>query len=276
MVAVPAEHDFSAKTLLEGSVDAAGKPMAADLAFAMQNITQHPNVGPFIGKQLIQKLVTGNPSPQYVARVSAVFDNDGSGVKGNLQAVISAILSDPEARGDVKTDPGYGKLREPVLFLTAAARALGTALGRRLLHAAGQRSQRGRLRRGFGLQLLPAGLRRARHEPAWPGIRTAEREHRDQPLQLRQHLRLWHDRPLATLPGATGTQPNWSALQSLAASPNSLVSELNNLLMHGSMPAAMQTTLLSAVALVPASDPLTRAKTAFYLTITSPEYQVER
>src|SRR5208337_2052608 len=126
MVAVPAEHDFGAKTLLEATVDTAGKPMASDLAFAMQNIAQHPNVGPFIGKQLIQKLVTGNPSPQYVARVSAVFDNDGTGVRGNLKAVVSAILTDAEARGDAHTEASYGKLREPVLFLTAAARAVGT------------------------------------------------------------------------------------------------------------------------------------------------------
>jgi hypothetical protein len=82
--------------------------------------------------------------------------------------------------------------------------------------------------------------------------------------------------PLATLPGATGTQPNWAALQALAANPVTLVAELNSLLMHGTMADTMQTTLLSAVAAVPASDPLTRAKTAFYLTITSPQYQVER
>jgi hypothetical protein len=82
--------------------------------------------------------------------------------------------------------------------------------------------------------------------------------------------------PLATLPGATGTQPNWAPLQSLAANPAGLVTELNNLLLHGTMPAAMQASLLEAIALVPTTDPLTRAKTAFYLTITSPQYQVER
>lgn len=276
MVAVPAEHDFSAKTLLEGSVDAAGKPMAADLAFAMQNITQHPNVGPFIGKQLIQKLVTGNPSPQYVARVSAVFDNDGSGVKGNLQAVISAILSDPEARGDVKTDPGYGKLREPVLFLTAAARALGTASdGVYFTQQANDLSEdvfdADSVFNFYPPDYVVPGTNLLGPEFALQNASTAINRY-----NFGNTFAFGTIGPLATLPGATGTQPNWSALQSLAASPNSLVSELNNLLMHGSMPAAMQTTLLSAVALVPASDPLTRAKTAFYLTITSPEYQVER
>ena len=127
MVGVPANHDFGTKILVNGVVDTPGKSMSDDLAFGMQSIVQHPNVGPFIGKQLIQKLVTGNPSPAYVARVSAVFDDDGTGTKGNLEAVVSAILLDPEARGDSKSGATYGKLREPVLFITAAARAVGTS-----------------------------------------------------------------------------------------------------------------------------------------------------
>jgi len=98
--------------------------MAQDLAFAHQNIFNHPNVGPFIGKQLIQKLVTSDPSPGYVARVTAVFNNNGAGQRGDLRAVVRAILLDPEARGARKIDPAYGKLAEPVLFMTSLARAL--------------------------------------------------------------------------------------------------------------------------------------------------------
>ncbi|HLX24145.1 MAG TPA: DUF1800 family protein, partial [Usitatibacter sp.] len=82
--------------------------------------------------------------------------------------------------------------------------------------------------------------------------------------------------PLATLPGATGTAPNWASLESIAGDPDALVAQLNGLLMHGTMTAAMRSTLTTAIAAVPASDPMTRAKTAFYLTITSPQYQVER
>ena len=276
MVAVPANHDFDAKTLLEGMVDAAGKPMASDLAFAMQGIAMHPNVGPFIGKQLIQKLVTGNPSPQYVARVSAVFDNDGSGVRGNLKAVVTAILTDPEARGDAKTDPSYGKLREPVLFLTAAARAVGTTsdgvyftqqaknLGQDLFNSPSVFNY-------YPPTYVVPGTAVLGPEFALQNSSTAINRY-----NFANTFSFGTMPPLATLPGATGTQPDWSALQSLATNPASLIAELNNLLMHGSMPAAMQTTLMSAIALVPASDPLTRAKTAFYLTITSPQYQVER
>src|SRR5207253_823743 len=77
----------------------------------------HPNVGPFVAKQLIHDLVTSNPSPAYVARVATKFNNNGAGVRGDLKTVVEAILLDPEARGDTKTAPTYGKLREPVLFL---------------------------------------------------------------------------------------------------------------------------------------------------------------
>jgi uncharacterized protein (DUF1800 family) len=276
MVAVPANHDFDAKTLIEGVVDAAGKPMASDLAFAMQGLSLHPNVGPFIGKQLIQKLVTGNPSPQYVARVSAVFDNDGSGVRGNLKAVVSAILTDPEARGDVKADPGYGKLREPVLFLTEAARAVGTASdGVYLTQQA----------KSLGQDLFNAPSVFNYYPPTYvvPGTTVLGPEFALQNAStainrynFANALSFGTIPPLSTLPGATGTQPNWSTLQSLAANPAALIAELNSLLMHGTMPTAMQATILSAVALVPASDPLTRAKNAYYLTITSPQFQVER
>ena len=276
MVGVPANHDFGAKTLLEGTLDAAAKPMASDLAFAMQNIAQHPNVGPFIGKQLIQKLVTGNPSPQYVARVSAVFDNDGTGIRGNLKAVVTAILTDPEARGDAKTDAGYGKLREPVLFLTAAARAVGTASdGVYFMQQA----------RNLGQDLFNSPSVFNYYPPDYvvPGTTLLGPEFALQNASTMINRYNFANgfafgtiAPLATLPGATGTQPNWSTLQNLAANPASLVAELNSLLMHGTMPAAMQATLSTAIGQIPAADPLTRAKTAFYLAITSPQYQVER
>ena len=126
MYPVDSNHDTNAKVLLNGFVAPAGLSTQADEATAVHTVFTHPNAAPFIGKQLIQKLVTGDPTPQYVARVAAVFNNNGQGVRGDLKAVITAILTDPEARGAVKLDPGYGKLREPVLYMTAAARALGT------------------------------------------------------------------------------------------------------------------------------------------------------
>jgi hypothetical protein len=82
--------------------------------------------------------------------------------------------------------------------------------------------------------------------------------------------------PLATYPGATGTQPDWSALQALASDPNALSDKLDALLLHGTMSAAMRAGLVTAINAVPASDTATRAKTAYYLVVTSSDYQVER
>ena len=124
MVGVEANHDTGPKALLNGATLPAGLSMSADLTAAIHSIFMHPNVGPFIGRQLIQKLVTGDPTPQYVARVAGMFNDNGRGVRGDLEAVINAVLTDPEARGAAKLDPGYGKLREPVLYVTGIARAV--------------------------------------------------------------------------------------------------------------------------------------------------------
>jgi uncharacterized protein (DUF1800 family) len=102
-----------------------GQSAANDLAFALDNIFNHPNVGPFIAKQLIQRLVTSNPSTAYVSRVATVFNNNGSGVRGDLKAVVQAILLDDEARnGAQKNRDTFGKLREPLLTLTHYWRAM--------------------------------------------------------------------------------------------------------------------------------------------------------
>jgi len=93
---------------------------------ALDTLAAHPNVGPFLSRQLIQRLVTSNPSPKYVGRVAAVFKNDGHGARGNLAAVVKAILMDKEARlGWDRDGHRYGKVREPVLRLTAFLRAYG-------------------------------------------------------------------------------------------------------------------------------------------------------
>jgi uncharacterized protein (DUF1800 family) len=102
----------------------AGQTPAQDLDDALDNIFNHPNVGPFISKQLIQRLVTSNPSPQYIERIARKFDDDGSGRRGNLGAVIKAILLDTEARS-TPTSATAGKLDEPLLRLTQIWRAYG-------------------------------------------------------------------------------------------------------------------------------------------------------
>lgn len=118
-------HDDGAKTLLDGRVLPAGQTPARDLADALDCIFMHPNVGPFIGRQLIQRLVTSNPSPAYVQRVAAVFADNGQGVRGDLRAVVRALLLDPEARAEpAQRSAFFGKQREPVLRLAQVLRAL--------------------------------------------------------------------------------------------------------------------------------------------------------
>ncbi len=118
-------HSTLAATFL-GTTIAANTPGAVALKTALDTIFNHPNVGPFIGKQLIQRLVTSNPSAAYVGRVAAAFNNNGAGVRGDMKAVVMAILMDDEAREPAGLSrPSFGKLREPMLRLVQWARTFG-------------------------------------------------------------------------------------------------------------------------------------------------------
>jgi len=237
----------------------------------------HPNVGPFIGKQLIQKLVTGDPSPQYVARVASVFNNNGIGTRGDLRAVVKAVLLDPEARGDVKLDPGYGKLREPALFMAASARAVNTRTDGVYFGQAGS---------GMGQNLFypPSVFNYYPPDYVLPGTSSSLA-----PEFAIQNSSTYMSRvnfvntlafgtiaPLSTYPAATGTQADWTALQAVAGDPNALADKMNDLFLHGTMSASMRSGLITAIGAVSATDTLTRAKTAFYLVVSSSDYQVER
>ena len=129
-------HDLAPKTLLSGLTtpdrtalaDGNGTATEADLDAAIDNLFNHPNTGPFLARQLIQRLVTSNPSPAYVGRVAAAFADDGAGVRGDLKAVVKAILLDAEARDPARRDdPHFGKQREPFLRVVNLARAFNAA-----------------------------------------------------------------------------------------------------------------------------------------------------
>lgn len=125
MTAIENAHDTDEKILLDGAVLPAGQDTRTDLEEAMDNIFNHPNVGPFISRQLIQRLVTSNPSPAYINRVASVFNNNGQGIRGDLKATVAAILLDPETRTRQADATSPGKLREPLLRLTHLWRAFG-------------------------------------------------------------------------------------------------------------------------------------------------------
>jgi uncharacterized protein (DUF1800 family) len=276
MSPVDTNHDKGAKQLLAGTVLPAGQTIQDDLAQAIHNVFMHPNVGPFVGRQLIQKLVTGNPTPQYVARIAAVFNDNGLGVRGDLKAVVRAILTDPEARGAVKLDPAYGKLREPVLFMTGAARALATQSDGVYF---------GQQARGLGQNLFYPPSVFNYYPPTYllpdtaivaPEFALANSSTAINRYNFANTLLFGTIAPLPTLPGAIGTTPALAALSSIAGDPAALLDRLDAQLLHSTMPPSMRGAILTALAAVPATDLLTRAKTAVYLVVTSPQYQVER
>jgi uncharacterized protein (DUF1800 family) len=122
MIMYETHHEPGPKTLLNGFQVPAGQSGMEDIQDAIGHLADHPNVGPFIAIRLIQRLVRSNPSPEYVSRVAAIFDDDGSGERGNLGAVVKAILMDDEARRDPR-DEGDGFLREPFVRWVALLRA---------------------------------------------------------------------------------------------------------------------------------------------------------
>ncbi len=128
-----ANHTALASSFLGASV-AAGTDGAAALKIALDTLFNHPNVGPFFGKQMIQRLVTSNPSPAYVARVAKAFNDNGAGVRGDLAAVFAAVLLDDDARGPAGLSGagqnGFGKLREPMVRLVQWARTFGATSSR--------------------------------------------------------------------------------------------------------------------------------------------------
>lgn len=274
---VAANHEFGPKALLGGVTAPASLSMEDDLAFALANIFNHPNVGPFIGRQLIQKLVTSEPTPAYVARVAAAFANNGAGVRGDLRAVVRAILADPEARGARKIDPAYGKLAEPVLWMTGVARAFdgrsdgvflraqSAALGQFLFHPPSvfnyfppdyEVPGTGLTGPEFGILTTSTAIARANFATAL--VFAAE------------------VRPDASVYGATGTALDFSRWLGAAADAGTLCDRLDRELLGGRMTPAMRSAIVAAVDAIPVSNPLARARTAAWLVVTSPQYQVER
>jgi len=277
MIPVAANHDQSAKVLPNGAVLAAGQGAEYELNAVIDVLFHHPNVGPFIGKQLIQKLVTSNPSPGYVARVAAAFNNDGTGVRGDMKAVLRAILLDSEARGDFKTDPAYGHLREPVLFITGILRALdGSSDGVHLREQTATMLQ--------NVFYAPTVFNYYAADYAVPGSTLLGPEFAIQNATTVFARYNFVNRlvfggaitPSASVAGATGTSINLASLQALAADPQQMIERLNTVMFAGGMSSGMKNAMHSAILALPASDSLGRARTAAYLAATSPQFQVIR
>jgi hypothetical protein len=313
----PQYHDFSARTLLRGFPQLAKTSSVAnaylDLTEALDNIYAHPNVAPFVTTQLIQSLVTSNPSPAYVARVSDVFNRNRytTGMTGatlnpnQLREVVRAILLDPEARGDFKGADNYGHFKEPVLWVNNVMRMFDVKSDDRTQNSDG-------FVRDFTLNMGQDVFRPATvfsyYSPSKvavvgnPPVLGPEMQiHTTTTALYRANfmnttfnpssnraidiVRAHGTTPSGIDPltgqplvptGPYGTAVDVTGLTSLASDPGALADRLNYLMLHSTMTNEMKTQIVTAVNAVSATNAIKRVRTAVYLVASSSQYQVQR
>jgi uncharacterized protein (DUF1800 family) len=267
MVPIEANHDIGAKSIL-GTWLAAGQNAEGDLADTLHIIFTQSSLPPFVCKQLIQHLVTSNPSPGYVARVAQVFESDSSGVRGNLRSVVHAILTDPEARaadlsdGD---DAAFGHMREPVLLVSNLLRALNGTVSNTSTVANASTN--------LGQQLFYAPSVFSYFSPGYRttvGLTGPEFQ-----IYSTQTAANRADLVNSVVYGGqldAGTKFDISGFTAAAANTSNLISRINDVFFHGDMSTNLQNAILSALA--PLTAPAERAKAALYVALTSGEYQI--
>jgi uncharacterized protein (DUF1800 family) len=295
MAPYDAHHDTDAKTIIGGVSIPAGGTCESDLKIALDTLFQHQNVGPFVGRQLIQRLVTSNPSAAYLGRVSAVFANDGQGVRGDMFALIEAILTDPEAR----TAGTAAKLREPVLRFTELYRAMAATdiAGDGLITEGQVVTYQGYYNfaqspywaptvfnfftSGYSRPgpLLSAGLFSPEFEITNENtIVLLSNQLEYSGYQYIDGSGAQHSGPdgypVATSP--TTVMLHTGEWEQFASDPGTLLDNLNLVFMAGQMPAAMKASIVQYVTGIPATSPGQRVAEAAFLVVTSPQYAVQR
>ena len=288
MQAYPNHHSTDEKDFLGVTIPTSGSPDPnGDLKIALDTLFNHPNLPAFFTKQLIQHLVTSNPSPAYVGRVAAVFKDNGQGVRGDMKAVITAILLDPEAR-DTAADAGnpqYGKVREALIRYTNWARAF-TAQSRTGSYYLGSTEDP-----IWGLGQMPMRSPTVFNwfAPGYvpPGTSIAQAGLVAPEMQMTNvttvvgYLNYMQSAIGSGAQNGSDLFSNYGAELSLANTPDQLVARVNLLLMAGEMDSTLQGEILSAVSAipVPAGDQnainaalAARVQTAIYLTMASPAF----
>jgi uncharacterized protein (DUF1800 family) len=309
----PVNHDFTKKTLLRGFVQPARTSSVTnaylDLNEALDNIYNHPGLPPFICKQLIQQLVTSNPSPAYVARVADTFDRNRTSTT-QLREVIQAILLDPEARGDRKTASNYGHLKEPVLYIANMMRLYGAKSDDRTKNSdgylnpyavnMGQDAFRppsvfsyfspGKVAVGGNPPVLGPEFQIQTTATALARVNFVNQSFAPNSTRTIDVVRAHGTTPNGTdtsgnpivATGPNGTAVDISSLLGFATDPSALADELNQGMLHGTMTAEMKSSIVTAVTAVTLSNPPTdaqkrkRVRTAVYLVASSSQYQVQR
>jgi uncharacterized protein (DUF1800 family) len=279
MLAFPDHHDTGAKQLLNGVVLPANQTQAQDLQNGLDVLFNHPNVPPFVSRRLIQRLVTSNPSPAYISRIAQVFINNGQGVRGDLKAVIQAILLDTEARSvNVSAASSYGHEREPVIRLANLYRAFNASAADGTLTGGNQTDN-------FAQSVLYAPSVFNFFAPDYMPPGTLEQAGLFSPefyittdstvISSANKMRTAvYNQPTGNNPGGIGL--DLSALSTLSSNPAALVDSLNYLLMAGEMSNSMRDIVVSTVSQIPAANSLERAQTAVHLLVTSPEFVIQK
>jgi uncharacterized protein (DUF1800 family) len=300
MQPVEAFHDStSAKQLLDyagvalsDGVLAPGGDAAAELDTALDNIFNHPNVGPFIGRRLIQRLVTSNPSPAYVQRVATAFNDNGSGVRGDLLATVRAILLDPEARyGQWMFPATFGKLREPLLKNTQLWRAMEAATESGRIETLSPYPQiedwygQGPLRSSSVFNFFQPDYAHS-GEISNLGLYSPEFQILTDTTAVATNNRLfslsfcWHSDGGSCWENGHGATLYLDTARDapLAASdPAALLDRYSMLLMSGQMSPFMHQTLLTRLnAITGSSRGRQRVQHALYLIFNSPEYSIQK
>lgn len=285
MKAFPSKHATGAKTLLDGQVLPAGQTPEKDMDDAIDNIVNHPNVGPFIGRQLIQRLVTSNPSPAYIGRVAAVFANNGSGVRGDLKAVVRTVMLDPEARDPaLAADGRFGKQREPVIRFAGFLRGLGakSVNGRNDIHYLDSADD------GLGQSplLAPSVFNFFSPNFRQPGAVTkaglvSPEFQITTETTVVGSLNFFADffKQGGYGSGDSRLTLDYGPLLSLAADPAALTDRLDALFFASRMGASTRARLIKMVAALPSGTPedrLQRVKAALIVTAISPDYVIQR
>jgi uncharacterized protein (DUF1800 family) len=283
LVNTASRHETGTKVFL-GTTIPANTSATNSLRIALDALFNHANVGPFIGRQLIQRLVTSNPSPAYVASVSAAFANNGSGVRGDLMAVLRAVLTHAEARNATaaRANDKYGKLREPVLRFTQWARAskVNSANGQwRLGNLSDPASRLGQspLRSSSVFNFYRPG-----YVPPNTSIATAAQVAPEFQITTESSVAGYLNfmqGAISTTSGVAGTDilPNYSAWLPLVGDATKLTDEINLVIAAGQIPPARAMLIRDAIAGMASSsdtDKRRRVQAALLLTLAAPDYLV--
>ncbi len=282
MQGYPQYHSNAEKRFLGVTIPAGTGPTDS-LRIALDALAGHPNVGPFFGRQLIQRLVTSNPSPAYVGRVTAVFDDNGRGVRGDLKAVLRAVLLDAEARSaSALADPQFGKLREPVLRLAAWARAFratSASGGWRIRNTSDASTQLGQtpLRSSSVFNFFRPGYVPPNTSIAAAGLVAPEFQITGE-SSVAGYLNYMRT-VITTGAGANAdVRSSYADEIALAGDPQRLVERVDLLLTGSRLAATTRTAIRDAVAAIPAESAnaaANRARLAVFLVMAAPEFIVQ-